>query len=294
MARGAGGGDGLGRTGPLGLRYHLVSLMAVFLALGVGIFIGAGLLDDQTVLQHQQALIEGLEEDFNALRQETAALRAENRRLSAQLARYGQAERMLSSLAVEGRLAGRAVAMVVLGSADSPTAASARQVLQAAGASLTPNVTVDPGLARLKDPWAQLVGHTLGEPSADTPRLARGVAQALAAAVLTGRPASPLVDRLATAGGLSLQGPVNGPGGALVVVHGDAGPAEPILRPLLQALVQAGLTVVGFAPAPSPRDRVYADANVVLVTADTAGAPVSLVFTLAGQQDRLAQLEGST
>lgn len=284
----------MGRAGPLGLRYHLLSLVAVFLALGVGIFIGAGLLDDHTVLQRQQALIEGLKADFDALRQDTAALRAENRRLSVQLARYGQAERLLSSLAVEGRLAGRTVAVLVLGSADAPTATSARQALQAAGATLTAHITVDPGLARLERRWAELVGHTLGEPSAEAPRLAGAVARALLAVVHAGRPVPPLIARLETAGGVTRQGNPAVPAEALVVVHGDAGQAETILRPLLQALTEAGLTVVGFAPASSPRDGVYAGMNVALVTADSAGGPVTLVLTLAGQQDRLAQLEGSS
>ncbi|PZN12598.1 MAG: hypothetical protein DIU69_03040, partial [Bacillota bacterium] len=64
----------------MGLRYHILTLCAVFLALGVGIFAGAGLLDDRTVLDRHQALIRALERDFAALRQDTPNLGAENRR----------------------------------------------------------------------------------------------------------------------------------------------------------------------------------------------------------------------
>lgn len=138
--------------------------MAVFLALGVGIFIGAGMLDDRTLLERQQALIRSLEEDFAALRRDTALLRSENRRLSSELARYGQAEQALASLAVEGRLTGRRIALVVLGEAEAPLAQEAAQLLQAAAARPGARLVVDPGLAQLVGRWPEVAAAALGTP----------------------------------------------------------------------------------------------------------------------------------
>ena len=46
------------------LRDHIISLVAVFLALGLGILIGTGLSDDMLVTQ-QRLLIERMTEELN-------------------------------------------------------------------------------------------------------------------------------------------------------------------------------------------------------------------------------------
>ncbi|PZN08698.1 MAG: hypothetical protein DIU76_01995 [Bacillota bacterium] len=287
----------MGRAGPLGLRYHLVTLVAVFLALGVGILIGAGLLDDRTLLERQQALIRALERDFATLRQDTAHLRSENRRLSAELARYGQAQQALASLAVEGRLSGRRVAVVVLGDPDAPLARDAARLLQAAAARPGPRLAVDPGLARLSGPWPEVAAAALGMPGADPGRLAQGVAQALVAALTlpAGADAPAGVEGLAAVGGLTWQpAPGDGPPrpDAVILIHAAGGGSEAILAPLLDALEGAGLTVVGLAPPRSGRTEAYARTGVPLVEAGSAADQVTLILTLAGQGERLQGLEG--
>ncbi|GAB6875997.1 copper transporter [Thermaerobacter litoralis] len=285
----------MGRPGPLGLRYHLLTLMAVFLALGVGIFIGAGMLDDRTLLERQQALIRSLEQDFAALRRDTALLRSENRRLSSELARYGQAEQALASLAVEGRLSGRRVAVVVLGAADAPLAQEASRLLQAAAARPGSRLVVDPGLARLEGRWPEVAAAALGTPGAGRQRLAQAVARALVQALVAGEggeePAG--VAGLAAVGGLTWQ-PAPGDGDArpdaVVVVHTQGEEPEAVLEPLLRALAGEGLTVAGMAAPSGARAAVYAAAGVPLVEAGSAAGQVTLILTLAGQQDRLERL----
>ncbi|QIA27092.1 copper transporter [Thermaerobacter sp. PB12/4term] len=285
----------MGRPGPLGLRYHLLTLMAVFLALGVGIFIGAGMLDDRTLLERQQALIRSLEEDFAALRRDTALLRSENRRLSSELARYGQAEQALASLAVEGRLTGRRIALVVLGEAEAPLAQEAAQLLQAAAARPGARLVVDPGLAQLAGSWPEVAAAALGTPGAGRQRLVQGVAGALAEALVQGPKAEPPagVAGLAAVGGLTWQ-PAPGDGPArpdgVVIVHAAGHEPEAILGPLLEALQGEGLTVAGLAAPGGQRAAVYAGAGVPLVEAGSAAARVTLILTLAGQQDRLEGL----
>jgi len=274
------------------LRYHILTLCAVFLALGVGIFAGAGLLDDRTVLDRHQALIRALERDFAALRQDTANLRAENRRLSTELARYGEAEQALASLAVEGRMAGRRVALVAFGRDQTGTAASLVRLLQAAGAEVALQLEVEGGLARLEGRWRDLAGAALGVPGAPPEELAPVLARALGDALLApgDRPPPPLA-ALQEAGGLDWKGG-DGPPGAVVVVHGEGSAPEILLEPLLSTLVEKGLPAAGFQPASSPRDAVYAAMDVPLVAADSAAGHVVLVLILAGQKDRAAGLQG--
>ncbi|HEY8393296.1 MAG TPA: copper transporter [Thermaerobacter sp.] len=283
----------MGRRGPLGLRYHILTLCAVFLALGIGIFAGAGLLDDDAVLDRHQALIRALEQDFAALRRDTAALRAENRRLSAELARYGEAEQALASLAVEGRLAGRRVALVELGRGDADTALSLTRLLQAAGAEVAPQVQVDAGLARLDGHWRELAGAALGTPGASPEALAAELARALVATLMApGERTGGALASLEAAGGLAWQGGEKPPD-AVVLVHDQATAPEALLQPLLAALAGKGLPVAGLQPGSSGRDSVYAAMDVPVVSGRSAAGRVMLVLTLAGQRDRLAGLEGA-
>ncbi|MDI6906058.1 MAG: copper transporter, partial [Thermoanaerobacterales bacterium] len=69
----------------INLRYHIVSLVAVFLALGIGILIGSAVLGNDTIAKSQQQVADRLEKHLNELRhenevvrQQLAALQAEN------------------------------------------------------------------------------------------------------------------------------------------------------------------------------------------------------------------------
>jgi hypothetical protein len=107
-------------------RYHLVSLISVFLALAVGIILGAGPL--------QGALGETLTRQVDTLREERNVLRAElddtSRRLSAD-------ENYLPAAAprlVDGTLTGRRVAVVGLGDVPSGVRSGVIEQLESAGA----------------------------------------------------------------------------------------------------------------------------------------------------------------
>lgn len=54
----------------LNLKYHIVSLIAVFCALGIGIFVGSNLVGDDIFAEQQKQLVTKLEEEFNTLREQ--------------------------------------------------------------------------------------------------------------------------------------------------------------------------------------------------------------------------------
>ncbi len=58
------------------VRYHVASLVAVFLALALGILMGMSLLNGQSVLEKQQELVESLRSDFEKLKDDNDALQA--------------------------------------------------------------------------------------------------------------------------------------------------------------------------------------------------------------------------
>lgn len=91
-------------------RYHLVSLVAVFLALAVGILLGAGPLREEL-----SATLEG---QVAELREERSALRAELDDTTRRAADKDELIGQLTSPSVEERLAGTRVAIVLLPGAD--------------------------------------------------------------------------------------------------------------------------------------------------------------------------------
>jgi len=149
-------------------RYHIVSLVAVFLALGVGIVLGSGPLDEQ---------IQG------ALQTQTEDLRAEQRDLRGQVndlqreVAVGEefAQEVIAPLTAN-QLADRRVVVFVLPGADNDLADEAGQSLEQAGATVTGRVNVtdvyvDPTKAKapLEDLALRLVPPGVEFPDGATP-----------------------------------------------------------------------------------------------------------------------------
>lgn len=54
----------------LNLKYHIVSLVAVFCALGIGIFVGSNLVGDDILVEQQKQVVTKLEQEFKSLREQ--------------------------------------------------------------------------------------------------------------------------------------------------------------------------------------------------------------------------------
>jgi hypothetical protein len=162
----------------ISLRYHIVSLVAVFLALALGIVVGSTVLQEGTV-SVLRATSERVRQESDRNSRDNVSLRQE---LSRQQS-FGAA--VLPEL-VQGRLKGRPVVLVDTDKADGGTRNSVRKVLEDAGAEVDGQIT-------LAD--AHL---TLG---AEADRTAAGrllAVDAGAADVLRGELVKRLADRLVT------------------------------------------------------------------------------------------------
>jgi hypothetical protein len=120
-------------------RYHLVSLVSVFLALAVGIVLGAGPLKD--------TIGTAITEDAASLRQQTAALRSQLDTADSGIAHRDDFVAAVTPALVADQLGGHSVALVLLPDADTAIVKPLTQALRAAGARVTGQVGV-------KDSWA--------------------------------------------------------------------------------------------------------------------------------------------
>ncbi|MFX0538810.1 copper transporter [Ornithinimicrobium sp. Y1847] len=126
-------------------RYHLVSLVAVFIALAVGIALGAGPL--------REGISDTLESEVSQLREERADLRAQVDAAVQRAQVKDEAVDLLASRALPGTLDGTRVAVVVLPGADRNTLDQLESRLSLAGADLVLTAEVD-ARAQAEDPPA--------------------------------------------------------------------------------------------------------------------------------------------
>ncbi|WP_432564551.1 copper transporter [Kineococcus sp. SYSU DK003] len=182
-------------------RYHVVSLVSVFLALAVGIVLGAGPLNE--------GISTGITDQVRQLTQEKNQLRTErDEALTTAESQDAWAEAVAPAL-VARQLGGRSVSIVELPGADSSQVDAVIDVLEASGATVAAQVTVqdewtDPTAAGEREGVAAgLVGQLTTAPAADAGTedlLAAELARALVTTELaqTGQPDEAAAAVLAT------------------------------------------------------------------------------------------------
>lgn len=242
----------------INIRFHVVSLVAVFLALGVGVAMGASFIDRATV-ESMRGRVDDLEAGF--------------RERGDQLDQYGdvlrrsdEAAAALSepaSRAIDGTLAAQNVVLVVPGDVPEDTTATLLDTVANASASVVGTLTLQPELS----PQAQD-----GEVPSDRVEVLRG-------ALL-----EPGADE--DGGDGSSTGQPSDPGAAPSVAELDT--AEEVVVAARSALAEA-LAVLSAAPpatdAPGTTEREVAARALLerfgdagLITLDTVGQPVETAF----------------
>jgi hypothetical protein len=162
----------------ISLRYHIVSLVAVFLALALGIVVGSTVLQEGTV-SVLRATSERVRQESDRNSRENVALKQEQARLQS----FGAA--VLPEL-TQGRLKDRPVVLVDTDKVDSGLRDTVRKTLEDAGAEIDGQITFsDQHLALATDADRTAISRLLG-------------ADAGAADVLRGTLVKRLADRLMT------------------------------------------------------------------------------------------------
>jgi Copper transport outer membrane protein, MctB len=150
----------------ISLRYHIVSLVAVFLALALGIVVGSTVLQEGTV-SVLRATSDRVREESDRNSRENVALKQEVSRLQS----FGAT--VLPDL-VRGRLEGRSVVLVDTDKVDAGMRDSVRKVLQDAGAQVDGQITfADERLALGADADRTAMGRLLAV-DAGAPEVLRG------------------------------------------------------------------------------------------------------------------------
>jgi hypothetical protein len=112
----------------INFRFHLVSLVAVFLALAAGIVIGSTVVDT--------AVVDGLRDRIDAVESRADRIDGENRDLASRVEDLSAEAEATSPYAVDGRLHGVPVAVVAVRGTDGRRVDSlVRRVREAGGST---------------------------------------------------------------------------------------------------------------------------------------------------------------
>ncbi|HEX9696439.1 MAG TPA: copper transporter [Actinomycetota bacterium] len=123
----------------INFRYHVVSIVAVFLALAVGIVMGTTVISESVVGR--------LQADAREFRARNGELRQEADRLEQELSYYDRFGEAIVPPAISGRLAGRSAVLVIEDAAPGTLIDRTTDALRAAGAST-------PARIRLTAAWS--------------------------------------------------------------------------------------------------------------------------------------------
>lgn len=243
----------------ISFRFHLVSLTAVFLALGIGIAVGASVVD--------RATVDLLEDRLAGVENRLDATDTENAELRRQLAEWATFTEQARDQAVAGRLDGVPVLVIGVQGIDRGPVEAFRQTLSAADADLVGTVWFTSKMRLDKDEDAVALADLLGVAPRSGDVVRRNLVDLLVSE-LTGQTATGLLARLRDAAFVEFEAPAGAPvdlaalatGSTRFVVASDDGaevPNEQLAVPLATQLaegararvlaVEAGEDVAGAA-----------------------------------------------
>lgn len=292
-------------------RYHLVSIMAVFLALGLGVVVGTTVINPGLV-KNLNNQTDGLKRELRDLRLNVLDLRSQLDTMSA----FG--DEALPYL-VDARLTGEQVVIVTEEGVNAQAISEARRALELSGAEILTTLTVRSTMAAESPAGQRELATLLGLPQT-TPaaelmaEAARALGERLAkdpGGALSGG-LDPLGELLSqgfltsSAPGISnaTLGDIGGRGQLVVTIGGGAvdelsPPSAAFLEPLVIELIAAGV-VTGAGESLGAADAFVADLRSAvddssaapLVTVDNVDLPVGGSAMVLGLGDAIAQGAG--
>lgn len=241
----------------ISFRYHIFTIVAIFLAVGVGLLFGSSVV--------QPALIDDLRRQTHELTQDLRDTRAEVSDLKAQVGALQQAGDILPSLD-PGTLTGVPVVLVTHDGVDARLLSQARLSLSEAAVKVVAELSITDRMAVGDEPSREALAQLLGMAGdTETPALQTRAAEVLAQRLAVGEPrrvvppnGTDILDEFLTANFLTtppgssaisrgdLPG-IGGKGQLVIVLSGGQGvpriDPQDFFVPLVEGLVQRGATV---------------------------------------------------
>ncbi|MGB9798192.1 MAG: copper transporter, partial [bacterium] len=128
----------------ISLRYHLLSLVSVFLALAIGILIGSAFV----MRADLRSISQRLQKEFSEVREEVRKERETSRQIEAILGNYRRFAQSVIPLLVRGRLAGQRIGIIYIGNVEDKVISELEETIEAAGGQVSFLISLLPSQIR--------------------------------------------------------------------------------------------------------------------------------------------------
>ncbi|MEW6182362.1 MAG: copper transporter [Bacillota bacterium] len=265
-------------------RYHIITLVAVFLMLGLGILIGTTMVGSEAIVKQQVQLGDRLEKQLNSLRMENMKVQQRVDRVEAENKMLDLFAGQIVPFVTAGRLEGLRVAVFEIGNAASQ---EMLDNLKTAGAVVEPVITLTNGLnvTNYQEKLRQDFSWTEKKPEDLTAKLARELGRAIA----TGQNAA-LIDYLGSVGLVTYTGNYSIPVNTAIVIGGaeesEISRVSQVDLNLIDGLKQEGVTTAGVEETIDSGICIREYQKRKITTVDNIDTPIgrtALVLALAGQ-----------
>ncbi len=172
----------------INFRFHLASLIGVFLALALGVVIGSTVVD--------RAVVDNLNHRIDTVERNSHVVRAENKKLQDDLDRVSEAVLGLEPYALDGALTARSVGIIAVRGVDDHRVDALVDATKAAGATLTGVLWLEPKWHASSDADARALGTLIGDPTRRGAALRDAAWRQLAARASSSAPANRANDLL--------------------------------------------------------------------------------------------------
>jgi Tfp pilus assembly PilM family ATPase len=270
------------------LRYHIASIVAVFLALGLGILIGSTIVGDNLLVDQQKKMIDRLEGQFYSLRERESELSASNQYKDQIISNYENYSQALLPPLVKEHLTGYQVALVVTGGSDIP--AGMLNALSIAGANVVSKSVILSNISLDEANLRQRVQEFYGLDKEVSPDVLRQYVAASVAAVITDKADSGVISFLQENDLLKFSGSNTMPLNGIVLLGGTNNLAgffaASFDHTLIESLAQQGLKIFGVENSKvtySYMEEYQKDKISTIDNVDLSPGQISLVYAMEGE-----------
>lgn len=262
------------------MRYHVISLVAVFLALGIGILLGTTLVE--------RGLIAEQKSQINSLRKTFSEIKDKNRTLNDELNAYERFSDEAKPYLITNRLAGRSIASVSTGDVENGVASKVNEAVNQAGGSVSLTLTfADPSVFAKPDVQANL-SNLFQAPAQAQALKERTYAEVVNQLKTASNPQ--ILTELSRLGVLQMSGSLTAPIYQAILVASKKSADPKFLAaddvPLSRAFVAAAYPVAGVAGSQTPDEVLLAYKKVGITTVDhvdTSPGQIAMVMALEGK-----------
>ncbi|MBN1289594.1 MAG: copper transporter [Actinobacteria bacterium] len=270
------------------LRYQVISLVAVFLALGIGILLGTTLVE-RGLISEQKSQIKSLQTTFDEIKDK-------NRSLNDDLNIYKQYSEQTKPYMLSGRLVNRSYVVLAGKDPDEDAIGAIHEDISAAGGVVPTTITISRSEIYQNEVVADGLANLYGLPPEPAVLQARVFSDLVNQ--LKGVPDVNWYNTMESLGVLQVRGVVTGPVTGSIILGGiEEKDPEKTDLPLIQAFINGSAPLVGTGSAKTGEEVLerYKQAGIPTVSdVDTVMGSVALVLVLEGRGGSFGRDKSST